>query len=453
MTDAVQAGMPQPEPGRDAARRPRPQAAPKTAWERFLIERAPWADRRGRFDAFRAGVFGLLLLPLLWVALRWGLDMLGARPLNAAIHSTGYWAVWVLLAALCVTPAKALLGLPNLVVVRRQVGVGAACYAGLHLVLYSADQGWNPWRIVSEIALRFYLTIGFAALVGLGVLTWTSSDGWVKRLGAGWKRLQRWVYAIAVLAAVHFFLQSKADVSAATVAAGVFAWLMLWRLLPAGRDRGLGAMLGLAVAAAAAALGIEFVWYRFGTHVDPMRVLRGEFDLAYGVHAAGLVLVLGLLATLAVGLRRLGEGRLGEQLPFTVGVYALGALAAPAVCLTLGWSTDDLLPEGVPLWVPVLAGVALFALLGLGRHWLRGSGQGRLVDVFWAAAALYPLALLGDQAVAAQAYGAAAVLGAAALAWRAWPVSRGAALLLLPVALGVAAEAAAPLLGWGVQGG
>ena len=39
---------------------------------------------------------------------------------------------------------------------------------------------------------------------------------------------------------------------------------------------------------------------------------------------------------------------------------------SPAVCLTLGWMTDDVLPEGVsPLW-PVLAGVALFALLGLG---------------------------------------------------------------------------------------
>ena len=438
--DATQDG-----PRAARARRTPAQAVPKTRWERFLIERAPWADRRGRFDAFRAGVFGLLLLPVLWVVLRWPLGMLGARPLNAAIHATGYWAVWVLLAALCVTPAKAVLGLPNLVVVRRQVGVGAACYAGLHLLLYAADQSWNPWRIVSEIAQRFYLTIGFAALVGLGVLAWTSSDHWVKRLGAGWKRLQRWVYAITVLAAVHFFLQSKADVSAATVAAGVFTWLMLWRLLPAGRDRGLPAMLGLAVASAAVTLAVEFLWYRLGTRIDPMRVLRGEFDLAYGVHAAGLVLVLGLVAALAFELHALGQGRIGQRPLFTVGVYALGALAAPAVALTLGWSTDDLLPESVPLWLPVLAGVALFALLGLGRHWLRGSGQGRMVDLFWAAAALYPLALLGDQAVPAEVCGALAVLAAAALAWRAWPVSRGAALLLLPAALGVAAEAAALL--------
>ena len=75
--------------------------------------------------------------------------------------------------------------------------------------------------MVTEIAVRFYLTIGFVAFLGLAVLTWTSSDYWVKRLGARWKRLQKWAYAIGVLAAAHFFMQSKADVSAATVAAAL----------------------------------------------------------------------------------------------------------------------------------------------------------------------------------------------------------------------------------------
>jgi sulfoxide reductase heme-binding subunit YedZ len=426
-----------------AARAP----APKSPYERFLAERAPWTCRRGRFNTMRATVFGLLLLPGLWLAYRWGAGLLGARPLNAAIHITGYWAVWVLLAALTVTPAKSLLGLPNLVVVRRQVGIAAGAYAGLHLVLYMADQNWRLWTVAAEITMRVYLTIGFVAFIGLAVLTWTSSDHWVKRLGANWKRLQKWVYAIGVLAAAHFFLQSKADVSAATVAAGVFTWLMLWRQLPAGRDRGLLPMLGLAVAASAMTLAVEFAWYRFGTKIDPVRVLRGEFDLTYGVHAAGLVLVLGLVAALAVELRTLGQGPLGERPAYSVLVYALGALAAPAVCLTLGWSTDDVLPDGVSSLWPVLAGMALFALLGLGRHWLRGSGRGGALDLFWASAALYPLALLSDLGTAAAVCGAVAVLGAMVVAWRAWPVSRGAALLVLPSALGVAAVAAVPLLG------
>jgi sulfoxide reductase heme-binding subunit YedZ len=418
----------------------------RTPYERFLAERAPWTDRRGRFDILRAAVFAVLLLPAAWMAYRWGAGLLGARPLNAAIHSTGYWAVWILMAALTVTPAKAVLGLPNLVVVRRQIGIAAGAYAGLHLLLYVADQNWRLLTVVTEIAVRFYLTIGFVAFLGLAVLTWTSSDYWVKRLGAKWKRLQKWAYAIGVLAAAHFFMQSKADVSTATVAAGVFAWLMIWRQLPVGRDRGWLPLLGLAVAAAAVTLGVEFAWYRFATKIDPMRVLRGEFDLTYGVHAAGLVLVLGIVAALLAELRAIGQGAFGERPAYAVLVYAAGALVAPAVCLTLGWMTDDLLPEGVsPLW-PVLVGIALFALLGLARHWLRGSGRGGALDLFWVAAALYPLALVDDLGMAATVCGALAVLAGGVVAWRAWPVSRGAALLVLPSALGVAVAAVVPLL-------
>ena len=138
----------------------------RSAYERFLAERAPWADRRGRFNTLRASVFAVLLLPAAWLAYRALAGQLGAEATKTALHSTGYWAVWVLLAALTVTPAKALLGMPNLVVVRRQIGIGAGCYAALHLVLYAADQNWRLWTVATEIAVRFYLTIGFIAFLG-----------------------------------------------------------------------------------------------------------------------------------------------------------------------------------------------------------------------------------------------------------------------------------------------
>lgn len=415
-------------------------------------DQAPWLDRRGRLHPLRAATFALLLLPGLWLAFRWGAHMLGAEPVHAMVLGTGYWAVWTLLVSLMVSPAKALLGVPNLVVVRRMIGVAAAVYAGLHLLLYMADQNWRLLTVAVEIAVRFYLTIGFAALLGLGVLAWTSSDAWVKRLGKDWKRLHRYVFGLAALAAAHFFLQSKADVSAATLAAGVFAWLMLWRLLPTGRDRGPLPLLGLAVAAAAVTLGVEYAWYRFGTRIDPGRVLRGEFNLTFGVHPAGLVLVLGLAAAAALEVRNLGQGRLGQGATFTVLLYSAGALVFPAVCLVMGWPLDDVVPDGVlpdgvsPVWL-LAAGVALFALLGVGRHWLRGTWQSKAVDAFWAAAALFPFLLSGvDQHGIVVGCGLAAVAGAAVLTWRTWPVSRAAALLVLPLAAGVAMEAASVLL-------
>jgi len=417
-----------------------------------LKDQAPWLDRRGRLHPLRAVTFTLLLLPGLWLAFRWGAHMLGAEPVHALELGTGYWAVWLLMVSLMVSPAKALLGIPNLVVVRRMIGVAVAVYAGIHLLFYMAEQNWRLLTVATEIAVRFYLTIGFVALLGLGVLTWTSSDTWVKRLGKDWKRLHRYVFGLAALAAAHFFLQSKADVSAATLAAGVFAWLMLWRLLPAGRDRGALPLLGLAVASAAVTLGIEYAWYRFGTHIDPQRVLRGEFDLTFGVHPAGLVLVLGLAAAAALEVRNLGQGRLGQGPAFTVLLYAAGALVFPTVCLVMGWPLDDVVPDGVlpdgvsAAWLLAAEGV-LFGLLGVGRYWLRGTWQSRAVDAFWAAAALFPFLLSGvDQHGIVVACGVAAVTGAALLTWRTWPVSRAAALLVLPLAAGVAMEAASVLL-------
>ena len=89
----------------------------------------PWLDKKGRFHGLRAAVFALLLLPGLMVAVRWGADALGAEPAKAALKQMGFWATWILLASLAVSPAKAVLGMPNLVVVRRMVGLGAMAYA------------------------------------------------------------------------------------------------------------------------------------------------------------------------------------------------------------------------------------------------------------------------------------------------------------------------------------
>ncbi len=414
-----------------------PRAQPFSAW-------APWTDRRGRLHPLRAGVFTLLMLPAAWLAVRWAGDAMGARPLNAAIHSTGYWAAWVFLASLLVSPAKALLGMPNLVVVRRMIGVGALCYALVHLLLYITDQNWRLGVVATEILVRFYLTIGFVTLLGLVALGVTSTEGWVKRLGRNWKRLHKLAYGFAALALLHFFLQSKADVSQATVAAGVFAWAMIWRVLPAGRDRGPLALICLALAAGAMALVFECAWYRFGTHVDPLRVLRGEFDLTFGLRPAGLVLALGLSAAGFVELRALAHTRFGAGMAYALLIYLLGALAADAVGSAMGWSLDDVLPEGYPVLALSAAWFASFALLGLVRHRLRLSRQRHLMDTLWAGTALAPvLAMATESRQVGMASALVLAAGAVLLAQRLWPISRGAAMLVAPLALFAACQAIA----------
>ena len=112
------------------------------------------------------------------------------------------------------------------------IGVGAFVYAATHISLYVADQMFDLWKVASEIALRLYLTIGFTALLGLAALAATSTDGMVRRLGGKrWQRLHTIIYGIGLLALIHFFQQTKADVSVPTFVAGLFGWMIGYRLL------------------------------------------------------------------------------------------------------------------------------------------------------------------------------------------------------------------------------
>ena len=149
------------------------------------------------------------------------------------------------------------------------------CVAGL---IYVYDQKLNLVVVALEIVKRFYLTIGFAALLILAALAITSTNGWQKRLRANWKRLHWLIYPAAVLAILHFFIQSKNNVGEATVAAGLFAWLMIWRWMPARlRARYLGLAL-LAIAATLSALAFEVAWYALVKNVDPLRILAANID-------------------------------------------------------------------------------------------------------------------------------------------------------------------------------
>lgn len=405
-------------------------SAPAT-WMRW----APWTDKKGRLHPLRAVVFALLLLPGAWTGFRLAFHMLGARPINTAIHSAGYWAVSFLVASLIVTPAKAFLGVPNVIVVRRMIGNAALFYALIHVTLYCVDENWRMWTVVSEIVLRFYLTIGFVALVGLCVLGVTSTDGWVRRLGPGWKRLHRLVYGIAVLALIHFTLQTKADVSLPLLYIGVFFWLMMWRLLPKGRDRGPVAVIGLTLAAALLTAIAEWTWYRFGTHIDPNKVLRAELAVDFGLGAIGQVLALGLLTLVALQLRRLSQGRLGQTALFWVLIFALGAAMNEFAVYVFG--IDRFLDPGDWSWLyQDFAWAGLLGVLGFVR-WRSGDSPYRhAIDGLGLSCVAFQIVLSTNGLRGA---GIALATAIAALwiilAWQTWPRTKLAAFTLLPLGL------------------
>ena len=155
-----------------------------------------------------------------------------ARPVNEAIHSTGYWADLFVVFSLAVTPARRLFTAPKLINMRRTLGVTAFCYAVLHLMLYIVEQKYDLAKVASEIVLRIYLTIGFVALIGLIALAATSTDGMIRRLGGErWNRLHKLVYPIAILGIIHFLMQTKLDISDSVMVAGFLFWLFGYRLM------------------------------------------------------------------------------------------------------------------------------------------------------------------------------------------------------------------------------
>ena len=207
----------------------------------------PWDDYGGRVSPLKLTVFAALFVPAGWVAFAYGFGLLGARPLNEAIHQIGLWTIRLIFLALAVTPLRQLLQWPRLILVRRMIGVAAFAYVLIHFSLYTASQAFDLDKVASEIVHRVYLTIGFTALLGLAALAATSTDGMVRRLGGRrWQLLHRLVYAIGVLAVIHYCFQSKLDLWQPTIMAGLLFWLfgyrlLLWRLW---RARASGAAVG-----------------------------------------------------------------------------------------------------------------------------------------------------------------------------------------------------------------
>jgi sulfoxide reductase heme-binding subunit YedZ len=266
-----------------------------------------WRDRRGRLIPIKAVVLPLLFVPGVLAAFWWATGQLGGRPVTEVIHQTGLWTVRLAMISLAITPARAVFDWPKLLLVRRMVGVAAMAYGLSHLSLYIVDQNFHLLTVVSEIVRRFYLTIGFIALVGLSVLGATSTDAAMRRLGKRWKTLHRTLYAIAVLAIWHYAIQSKAIVSEAVMVAGFFVWLMVWRLVPQRWQKSLVTLILLGVFASVATAWIEFGWYAATTGINPWRVLYANENIRFGLRPAHWVAVVGagvVLVALVERLRR-----------------------------------------------------------------------------------------------------------------------------------------------------
>ena len=257
-----------------------------------------WRDRRGRLSALRLGTLASLFLPVAKIAIDASAIAHSARPINELIHRTGFWALVFLGVALAVTPFRRILRYGQLVDVRRMIGVAAFAYIAAHLTLFFADQRYSVVKFLTEIFSRVYLIVGIVAWLGLALLAATSTDAMVRRLGGlKWRRLHQIVYVISLLALIHYFQQTKADITVPIFVAALFGWLLLYRVVVWWRDLpelSTLALLILTLVVVALTFVGEAVGIALVFPVSPWMVLESVFDFEVGIRPGWQVLAAGL---------------------------------------------------------------------------------------------------------------------------------------------------------------
>lgn len=165
----------------------------------------------------------------------------GSNPINSVEHFLGQWTLGLLVATLCVTPLRQLLGWNWLARHRRTLGLFGFAYVMLHWLAYALLDVQLDWALlVEDLTKRPYIMIGMAGLCLLVPLAVTSTQGWIRRLGGRrWNLLHRLVYPAAALGVVHYWMAVKADVQGPLLFALAFGLLFAhrlwrWRTRPAG---------------------------------------------------------------------------------------------------------------------------------------------------------------------------------------------------------------------------
>lgn len=174
-------------------------------------------SKKQKRGALKALVHLAIALPALWLALNWYYALnympheLGFNPQETTHHTTGDWALRILLASLLVSPLARIKKLRSLMQFRRMVGLWAYSYVVLHIISYVwLAKYLDIGEIVADIIKRPYITIGMLAFLMLTPLAVTSTKGWIKRLGAKtWQKIHYMIYGVALLGPLHFIMMRK----------------------------------------------------------------------------------------------------------------------------------------------------------------------------------------------------------------------------------------------------
>jgi sulfoxide reductase heme-binding subunit YedZ len=184
--------------------------------------------------AAKVVVFLAALLPLATLVAGAIAGGLGANPAETLIRSTGDWTLRMLCLTLAITPLRQASGWFALLRLRRMLGLFSFFYGLLHFLCFAwLDMGFDVPAILRDIGKRPFILVGTLALLLMLPLAATSFNRAIRTLGAArWQRLHRAVYAVALLALLHFFWMrsGKNDFGEVAIYAAIVGVLLGWRV-------------------------------------------------------------------------------------------------------------------------------------------------------------------------------------------------------------------------------
>jgi sulfoxide reductase heme-binding subunit YedZ len=238
---------------------------------------SPLRDRRGRISPLKASAFALIVIvptfAILWPVVN---DTAGGLPEILVVYTTGIWAAWLFVASLCITPARRIFRLTQLIAIRRMLGVSAVIYTILHCIVFLYLIRLDGPTFVREYT-RPTIWVATLSTVGFLMLAATSLDAAVAKMGRWWNILHNATYILTALGLGHFLLSRASTSGVPFLFSGIFFWLMAWRVLDRfKKGASISWLTGLAVGVTIFNLGFQVAWlwiYR-GRAFD--RTLRAE---------------------------------------------------------------------------------------------------------------------------------------------------------------------------------
>ncbi|MCH7520633.1 MAG: sulfoxide reductase heme-binding subunit YedZ [Candidatus Marinimicrobia bacterium] len=181
-------------------------------------------------------VHPLALLPLALLFYDFLIDNLTANPIQEITQRTGKTALVLLILTLVVTPVNRHFRLPDLVPLRKRLGLYAFLYATLHLSIFVGLDYFFDWELILlELSEKLYVLVGLTAWLLLLPLAVTSTKGWQRRLGKRWKGLHRLIYVAASAVILHYLWLVKSDIREPLAYGAGVALLLTLRLPPVRR--------------------------------------------------------------------------------------------------------------------------------------------------------------------------------------------------------------------------